>query len=362
MINMEYLRKVFNRKQNIWLIISGIVLCLFLIILLIGVKLSKTMDAQMAAKRWSEDNDCTQISIFFSELAGIDENSIKELDYTIDSKLDEDSIMASSSNGRRRVSAYSAIGQVTIASQAESMTVKAIGCGGDFFLFHPMKLISGSYFAGNDVMQDYVVIDEDAAWKLFGSYDVVGQAIEISGKRNIITGVIERDTGRLNKLAGNNESTIYLSYETLKYNHIVTGINCYEVLLPNPVDGYGKEIVKKSVSQDELRYDLMENTGRFNWTRLIVRFKTMGSRSMNSKTVVFPYWENMARGMEDVLTPLCFMAVLMAAFVIVNLSVLAVRFYTNRTIHKSDIKKFIEHRIEVHRINKKKKIEEGDFI
>lgn len=46
-------------------------------------------------------------------------------------------------------------------------------------MFHPLKLITGSYFSGNDLMQDYCIIDQDAAWQLFGSNDVVGMTVYI---------------------------------------------------------------------------------------------------------------------------------------------------------------------------------------
>ena len=72
--------------------------------------------------------------------------------------------------------AFSPIERITLQNGKKSVSAKAIGVAGDFFLFHPLKLLDGSFFSGSDVMQDYVVIDEDMAWQLFGSNDVAGKA------------------------------------------------------------------------------------------------------------------------------------------------------------------------------------------
>ena len=42
------------------------------------------------------------------------------------------------------------------------------------------------------LMKDYCVIDEDAAWQLFGSNDVAGMTVYIGGVPHIVTGVIRR--------------------------------------------------------------------------------------------------------------------------------------------------------------------------
>ncbi|MCQ2519765.1 MAG: ABC transporter permease [Lachnospiraceae bacterium] len=358
----KYLKKVFTIKQNIWLIISGVVLLLFLIVLVIGNSLANSQSAQTAAKRWGRDEDYSQVSVFFSELEGAGEEIVKQLDYLIDTKLDDDSIMTKSLSARRRVSSYATVGKVTASTKNVSKEYKAIGCGGDFFVFHPLEIIYGSYFDGDDLMQDHVILDRDAAWDLFGSSDVVGQIVEINGIRHVVSGVVERDEGRLNKLSGNNESTIYISYESMAKNFEKTTVNCYEVLIPNPVKDYGLEVVKNAVSIDESRFEIVENSSRFKWTRIIKLVGAFGSRSMNSKTILYPYWENMARGLEDILTPICALGVVLISFVLINICILLIRMWTNRTVHFKDVKNFAEKGIEKYRANVKKKKETGDFI
>ena len=359
---MDYLKSVFTKKQNKWLIFSGAALFVFFVLLIIGVALSRSLDSQLAAQRWSKDKEYAQVSVFFSQLSGMTTDNIKELDFKIEQKLDEDSLVADSPNGIRRISAYSAVGKADVASEKATKSLKAIGVGGDFFYFHPMELLSGSFFDEEDINKDRVVLDQDAAWELFGSNDIVGQIITVNGRSHVVAAVIKRDTGRLNRLAGNNESTIYLSYYSLITDMGELGLNSYEVLFQNPVRDYALNTVKDNITEDELRYEIKQNTGRFNWTKLILNVKNFGSRSMNSKTVVFPYWENMARGLEDIMTPICAVAVIMMAFVIVNLIVLLVRMYIKRTIHFKDFKDFAERRIEKYREVRNRKMEDGEYI
>lgn len=359
---MDYLKKVFTKQQKAWLLLTGVVLALFLLIVFIGNKLANSEPSQTVAKAWARDEDYSQISIFFSDLANISENNIKELDFKIDQKLDEDSIMTKSLSARRRVSAYSLQGMVTGTFKTASKEYKAIGCGGDYFIFHPLKLIDGSYFDGDDLMKDHVIIDEDAAWDFFGSTDAVGQFIEINGQRHLVCGVIKRDEGRLNSLAGNDVSTIYMSYESMVNVAGYKDITCYEVLLPNPVKNYAKETVEKAASFEESRFELVENSRRFKWTRIIKFVPAFGSRSMNGKSIVFPYWENIARGLEDILTPICTIGLILITFVIVNVAVLLWRMWKKRTIHFSDLKKLFEKLIDNHRKKVRKKKEEGEYI
>ena len=44
---------------------------------------------------------------------------------------------------------------MTLSNGKTNLTADAIGIGGDFFLFHPLTLLNGSYFSGNDLMKDY---------------------------------------------------------------------------------------------------------------------------------------------------------------------------------------------------------------
>ena len=131
------------------------------------------------AGRWSEKKDVAQISCFFSSKAEVTEDTIQSFEYSLKNVLQEASITETSENPSARlwVDAYSADGKITLVNGKNTLDANAIGIGGDFFMFHPLKLITGAYFSGNDLMQDYCIIDQDAAWQLFGSNDVVGMTV-----------------------------------------------------------------------------------------------------------------------------------------------------------------------------------------
>lgn len=256
---------------------------------------------QRAAERWSEEGDAAQITCFFTESAQIDKNEIRSFEEKLDKVLLEASIAASNDNARLWADAYSEVGKVTLSSGKTSLEANAVGIGGDFFLFHPVHLLDGSYFSGNDLMDDKVIIDEDAAWQLFGSSDVVGMQVTIGGVPHYVAGVIRRDGGRFNEAAGLDKTLVYVSCETLSELGTTEGINTYEVVMPNPVEDFAYTKVKEAFGIDETDMWVVENSVRFSMKNLLTVIADFGMRSMNDYAIHYPYWENVARGWEDVL-------------------------------------------------------------
>lgn len=304
-------------RRQIILGLSGIIVfCIALILYGVSTHVAVKQDTQDVASRWSDKKDVSQVSCFFSREAGITEDSIFQFEHNLDKALEEASIVNDSENINARLwaDAYSATGKVTMESNKGILSVNAVGIGGDFFLFHPLYLISGAYFSGNDVLKDYVVIDEEAAWQLFGSNDVVGQLVTISGVPHMITGVIKREEGKLAEAAGLSASVAYVSYSTLSQYGVDYGINTYEIVMPNPVSGYAKQYVAENIGTTENYVDIVENTTRYG---LLGRFKLLaqfGTRSMSNKAIIYPYWENIARGYEDILGLLFLIMVLLLMY------------------------------------------------
>ena len=252
---MEYIKSVFGKKQIILAIAGGASLLLAFVLTLIGIHTAKGLDAENLAARWSKNKDFAQVSCYFSQLSDVTEETIGELNYKIEKKLREDSIAASNENARTWIHAYSANGQAMAVFKEHTGSFKAVGVGGDYFLFHPLKLVHGNYFSDSNIGDKLVVIDRDVAWQLFGSSDVVGQIIEIGGLQHTICGVVERESGRINDLAGNDKATIYMYYSSLKENGTITYLNMYEALMPNPISGYVASAVRDGLKTvDESGY------------------------------------------------------------------------------------------------------------
>ena len=279
----------------------------------------------MMAQRWSAEGGGAQISCFFSQNARMTEDSIMGFEHSLDAALQEASITQESTNPSARlwVDAYSADGSLTLSNGSKNLQADAIGIGGDFFLFHPQKLLYGSYFSGSDLMQDHCVIDEDAAWQLFGSSDVAGMTVYIGNIPHIITGVVERPQGRLEEAAGLDSTLVYVSLKTLTELGNSNGINHYEIVMPNPVDDFAYNHVKDNIGVQEKQVEIFENTTRYSLLERIKTIGEFGTRSMNGKAIIYPYWENIARGYEDIIAVI---TLIMFAFLIYSLGLAVVVF------------------------------------
>lgn len=290
-------------KKLILGISGGISFLLFLILAILAGYLGGVQETQNAAGRWDREGGTSQVSCFFSVNSAVSEDNIIEFEHSIDKALVEAAVESKSENpgARSWIGAYSADGQVSVSSDKTSVQTDAIGIGGDFFFFHPLKLLSGAYFSGNDLMQDYCIIDQDAAWKLFGSNDVAGMNVYINGIPHIVTGVVERETDKTSQAAGLDSTLIYVSYKTLSTLGSCNGINHYEVVMPNPVTGFAFNYVKENLAANEKETEVVENSTRYSLMSRLKMIPRLGYRSMNGKAIIYPYWENVARCFEDIL-------------------------------------------------------------
>lgn len=306
-------------KKIVLGISGGISFLLFLILAFTAGSLGREQDSQMMAKRWGGEGKPSQISCFFSVNASISEDRIKEFEHSIDGALTDGGVQQESENPGARLwaDAYSADGMISVSSDRASLQADAIGIGGDFFLFHPQDLLYGSYFSGNDLMQDYCVIDQDAAWQLFGSSDVAGMTVYIRGVPHIVTGVVRRQEGRLMEAAGHDSTLVYVSYETLSTLGSCNGINHYEIVMPNPVSKFAYNYVKEKLGSSEKETEVVENTSRYSFLSRLKLIPQFGTRSMNGKAIIYPFWENVARGYEDILALITLGELLFLAYAVI---------------------------------------------
>lgn len=326
-------------RQIICTIIGAVSFLLFLILTWLGGHIANGLLDQQMAKRWSDEKDTAQISCFFSQGVEVTEETILRFESQLKQALQEESITGDSENPNARlwVDAYSGSGKITLQNGKKSVTAKAIGVAGDFFLFHPLKLLNGAFFSGDDVMQDYVIIDEDMAWQLFGSNDVEGMQVTIAGVPHIVSGVIERGSGHMNNVAGNDVTCVYLSYSSMKEYGENYGINCYEIVMPNPITGYALKMVKEKIGFEEGEVSCIENSTRYSILSLGKILLSFTSRSMSEKAIIYPYWENVARGWEDILVRLLMLRVILLLIPCVMLIAFVVKLWKKRTWNWRDV-------------------------
>lgn len=274
---------------------------------LIQNSLGSRLDAQLMVDRWAADGErYAQLSAFISPNANVDESSIlQSMTSNIDSSLLEASLEANE-NARLYSYSYSAESKVTVSkiNQETGMTEKsglsatAMGVGADFFLFHRLKLLSGSYIDTYDrVLNDTIVIDNNVAWQFFGSPNVAGKTLQVNGKTCYIAGVCDIDE-EYSEFYGENPR-IYMSYSLLEELSGELSITCVEVCMPDPVKDFAADIFKGALGVREEYVEYVENSSRFSDSGLFALLKASSRRSVRTKLVAYPYWENTAVILAD---------------------------------------------------------------
>ncbi len=296
-------RKMMQIKK--WKMVCSLVILLCLIIAKILLAITDAKAAalpdQSEGERWSSEGDAAQISCFFSVATAKEETEFVSAERQLDKKLVDAGILEDEENegARMYASAYSATGQVSISSKKNPITVDAIGVGGDFFLFHPLPLINGNYFSGNELNQDYIILDETSAWQLFGSSDIVGQLVYIDTNPLVVRAVYRQDESRTAKAAGLDAPVVFVSYSTLKNLGTDYGLNCYEIVMPNPIKDFAKNAMLELLGTDSQNVEVVDSSNRFSLLNRLKVMAAFGTRSMNGKAIIYPYWENIARGVEE---------------------------------------------------------------
>ncbi len=253
--------------------------------------------ATETAATWRGTNEMrfAQIACYLPTDEGQTEDAIYTFRETLNQALVEASI-ESTGEGSLYTDAYSGLSSLSVSSDRASATLDAIGVGGDFFLFHPLKLISGSYLQPDDLMQDGVVLDREAAWKLFGGYDLTGMTVTIGGMPYLVMGVVERETDRYTTKEFESTGSVFLAYSALQKLDS-TPITCYEVVMPNPVRQFAKNMIsdKFTIGNGEI----VEISSRFAPAGMLSVYKNFGKRAMQTLPLVYPYWENAQRAAEN---------------------------------------------------------------
>ena len=302
-----------------------------------------TLPTQSAADVWRGDSDerFAQVSAFLPVDGKLTLDSVRSFRMTLEEQFVQNS-MEAPEGGKLYTDAYS--GRTSLSASGTSpgkLTVTAIGVGGDFFLFHPLPLLSGSYLTAEDYMADRVVLDAQTAFTLFGSSDVAGMEVTIGGKTFPVAGVVDREsdfastaalatTANASSSSGSSgsQAMIFMSYDALNALSELP-IDCYEIVLPDPVSGFAKGLVADNFPIGSGA--VVQNTGRFSLTSLISVIGSFGKRVMTTSGVVYPYWENAARMLESYAALYLVLAALLALMPAVCLVIVLVRFVTSQT-------------------------------
>ena len=261
---------------------------------------TKNLYDQQATGRWADKaEDFAQISCFYPISMELSDFGYLSLHHSVEEALVNASITAEGQGADLFVDAYSVGGKMHFSTENAAKEVNVVGVSDSFFLFHPVHLLNGSYFDENMIMKDGVILDEETAFLLYGSNDVVGMPVYIGDIPYYIRGVAKRDDSYFAKKAGLSEPVCFVMADTLKTYGTIEGSYTYEVVMPEPVEGFAKETVIAALNDTQQKIEVVENSSRFSFNSKKEIVMDFGVRSMSRNSIIYPYWENMARAAED---------------------------------------------------------------
>ena len=288
----------FGRGKKIWF-----ALCALLLLAALGCGaalrvISGRLLSQQEAERWRGENerDYRQVSSFLPLDSAVGLKEIYDFRYAV---LDE--LTAAGIEWKENIypfiDAWSSEGKMTITGDKGTTDAPVLAVGGQFFEFHPLRLLSGSYIAEGDLSPDRVLLDSELAWELFGGTELTGMRVEINGNEFVVGGVVERELDSASRRAYTGEKGFFMSYDAFRVIMDRDRVDCYEVVLPEPVRGYAAQLVADRFPNRE--GETVVNTGRFGFERLLHLAQDLPGRAAHGGTVRYPYWENAARIAEN---------------------------------------------------------------
>lgn len=291
------------------------VLCILFVLASHGyrVRIANNISTEKPWERWSgSDINNGYVAAYIPEKEGLDEDTIIGYTGTYKTSLQEESFEESDKK-RLYVDAYSCEARLEVSKELGSTPVKVnvTAVGGDFFLFHPMQLLSGNYIDGDDLMHDGVVLDENTAWSLYGSPDIQGKTCVINNKYYYIAGVVKASDSKYAERTYGSRSRMYMHFDEYKKLDDTAKITTYEMIYPELITGRAETMMKSLFNiqdaaeqvegsiENESSVEIVDMTRRFNFTRLLGVAKDYGYRSSGTKGILYPFWENECRMAED---------------------------------------------------------------
>ncbi len=305
-----------NWKKKLLILINIVFIVVYILVTIYAQKEVDHLYSQQEAQRWEvKKGSYEQVSAFISPEEAMQTEGVENIRNSLMQKLSQDALLETKNNARVWIDAYSGESEIEVRKDSNTISVTTLGVGGDFFQFHPLPLLSGSYISDQDLNNDRIVIDQGTAWVLFGSNDVVGMQVWIQNTVYVVAGVVASEEDDLSKIAYGKENRIYIPYESLKKHQENVYVTCYEAVLPNPISNYAYNALKEACGLQEEEEDVfeenenntlnfssievIENSSRYEEWNLLTGLNQLKFRSMRTNSIKYPYWENVARTVEE---------------------------------------------------------------
>ena len=237
-----------------------------------------------------------QVSVDYSNSAAFSKTDVYSRRASITSILEQNSVTPETERGRLYVDCYSGETSASVRTERASCSVTLMTVGGDFFFFHPLTLCSGWYLPTDEELVMTVVLDEYAAWQLFGATDVAGLNVELGDQVYTVCGVVRRPDDPAAREAYGDTPRVFI-HET---GYMLAGyeprFTSYEILMPDPIKNFAVSQTKTALGVNETNPDVVvrDEQLRFHLDTLLSDTKGFFLRVMRRDTVLFPFWENAA--------------------------------------------------------------------
>ncbi|MBE6598488.1 MAG: ABC transporter permease [Ruminococcaceae bacterium] len=295
-MNSKVNKKILRLSGVIALVFAGCALVVGLLEWIVW-GIASDIDFIKAGERWSASGEpYAVISLYTEEGSALSAAQIEQYARSVDDGLASASV-DTSGDGRVWTYAWSAEKVLNAKGPRTNKNAAVTVCGGDFFVFHPLKFIHGNGFLNDPSNPMGVVLDERLAWEIFGAVDVVGMEMSVGELPLVVVGIVsaERDSHAYEYTYGE-IPRMYMSYNAYdKINGEAADITAYEVTLPNPVKGFAMNIFETAVSVNEDTTSLAESTERFSLTNRLANMKSLRYSFVRGDKIEYPYWENEAR-------------------------------------------------------------------
>lgn len=291
------MKKNGNKKRTAFLAVNIFLLLAALACLLLMGGMRKKLVSQTEAERWKGESalSFSQSSIFTTESDRLTLNDVSNIRTKVTAKLHEAALDIENDDILFN-DAWSTTGWANVSSSFGKGECSVTAVGGNYFDFHPILLLNGSYLRPDDIMKDRVLLDEELSWLLFGSVDLQGMSVTIDGQSFYVAGVIRREDDFASERAYSAGRGLYMSFEAYSALHEDAGISCYEIVMAEPVKNFALDTLRGIFpgTHNEIR----SNTGRFTVPKLYGIAKNFAARTIQGDGMKYPYWENAARYME----------------------------------------------------------------
>lgn len=290
--------KVFN---IILAAVNGIILAVFAVSCARAAYLENEFGASAAKDMWdSKQQKYSQISLFFRHDSGIDTDGYYQLKQGIEEKLKESGVNQEETGGRLWIDCASTDSALSLELTASMGTCSAAVTGtyGDYFIFHPEKLLYGSYYTEDDTNLDRIVIDKDCSWQLFGSVETTGLPVRIGNRVMYVAAVVDTPDDETALTAYGKTPRIYMPYETLKGFDSSVTLTSYEACIPEIMKNYAYNLMTEINPVSEERSIITDQTNRFGIIDLFNGYKKIPENVMITSGISFPWFENAVRSGE----------------------------------------------------------------